>query len=106
MQLLSDCPASSVPTGEELMAAPQLSALAILDAALLIAADALFSAHPELLRPKEPKPRQDQPTEVWLADYAIAQATMLRDTLLRYRHALDPNRDPSSDTRQDQDEEF
>jgi hypothetical protein len=77
--------AAFTPPVLALGAAPELAALALLEAALEIASAALVAAQPELLRPDDFKPSTDS-AEVALT--LIEQARALRRTVNRYRIAL------------------
>ena len=65
--------------------APELAALALLEAALEVASAALVAAQPELLYPDDVEPFTD-PAEV--AARLIEQARSLCGTIHRYRIAL------------------
>lgn len=65
---------------------PQLGPLALLDAALEVAANALAAAHPELWLEDERGPLADQvPVQV---NRLLAHAARLRKALSRYRASL------------------
>jgi hypothetical protein len=83
--------AALTPPVAQLGLAPELAALALLEAALEVASAALVAAQPELLRP-DFEPSSD-PAEV--ASRIIAQALTLGGTIQRYRIALvvDPGPD-------------
>jgi hypothetical protein len=72
--------------------APELAALALLEAALDVASAALVAAQPELLRPDDFEPSTD-PAQV--AATLVLQARALRGNVNRYRAALalDPGPD-------------
>lgn len=65
--------------------APELAALALLEAALEVAQAALVAAQPELLRPDDFEPFTDP---AMVASQLIEQARSLCGTIHRYRIAL------------------
>jgi hypothetical protein len=72
----------------ELLRAPQLAALAILDAALMAARAALIAEHPDVgLRPR-PAAEPARPLLISTAR-VVAHTAELRHLLTRYRRALD-----------------
>jgi len=83
--------AAFTPPVVQLGLAPELAALALLEAALEVARAALVAAQPELLRP-DVEPSSD-PADV--ASRIIEQAITLCGTIHRYRIALvvDPGPD-------------
>jgi hypothetical protein len=72
--------------------APELAALALLEAALEVTRAALVAAQPELLRPDDFEPSTDP---ALVASRLIEQALALCSTIHRYRIALvlDPGPD-------------
>jgi len=84
--------AAFTPPVAHLGMAPELAALALLEAALEIANAALLAAQPELQRPEDFEPSTDS-AEV--ASRLIEQSLALRGTINRYRIALvlDPGPD-------------
>jgi hypothetical protein len=85
--------ATFTPPVVALGAAPELAALALLEAALQIASAALVAAQPELLRPDDFKPSTDS-AEV--ASALVEQAQALRGTVNRYRIALAADPEPEA----------
>jgi len=77
--------AAFTPPVLQLGLAPELAALALLEAALAVASAALLAAQPELLRPDDFEPSTD-PAQV--ASRLIEQARALSGTINRYRIAL------------------
>jgi len=77
--------AAFTPPVLQLGVAPELAALALLEAALEIASAALVAAQPELLHPDDVEPFTD-PAET--AARLIEQAHSLCGTIHRYRVAL------------------
>ena len=67
-----------------LRCAPELACLALLDAALAIAAQALSAAHPTLIHACEPR----EPPSLRAARRLLSDATDLRRTIHRYRDAV------------------
>ena len=84
--------AAFTPPVTQLSVAPELAALALLEAALEIASAALVAAQPELLRPDDFEPSTDS---AQVAALLVAQSLALRGTVNRYRIALvlDPGPD-------------
>jgi hypothetical protein len=84
--------AAFTPPVVALGAAPELAALALLEAALEIASAALVAAQPELLRPDVFEPSTESAR---VATMLVEQARALRGTVNRYRFALvaDPELD-------------
>jgi hypothetical protein len=70
----------------ELVNAPELAALALLDAALEVATSALVAEHMSLIDDLRP-PDDDAPV-LLLADRITRRAAALRLLLARYRHAV------------------
>jgi hypothetical protein len=77
--------AAYTPSVVQLGVAPELAALALLEAALEITNAALVAAQPELMRPDDFEPSTDS---AQIAELLVAQALALRGTLNRYRIAL------------------
>ena len=84
--------AAFTPPVAQLGVAPELAALALLEAALEVASAALVAAQPELLYPDELLPSTVQ---AQVAARLVEQALALRGTINRYRIALvlDPGPD-------------
>ena len=84
--------AAFTPPVTVLGVAPELAALALLEAALEIASAALVAAQPELMRPDDFVPSTDSAR---VAAELVQQARALRDNVNRYRIALvlDPGPD-------------
>jgi hypothetical protein len=74
------------PTVPDLVDAPELAAIILLEHALDVAADALVAEHMTLIDDFH-NPRQ-QGTVVSLAHTICLRASALRDTLVRYRRAV------------------
>jgi len=74
------------PTVTDLLVAPELAALALLDAALQITIAALLAEHMTLIDELRP-PARDGPV-VDLADAICRRASSLRDLLARYASAV------------------
>jgi hypothetical protein len=84
------------PTVPDLLVAPELAALALLDAALQITIAALLAEHMTLIDELRP-PARDGPV-VDLADAVCRRASSLRDLLARYARAVrDAARPPPVD---------
>jgi hypothetical protein len=81
------------PTVPDLVVAPELATLALLDAALEVAVAALLAEHMTLIDDLRP-PGHDGPV-VELADVVCRRAGSLRDILARYVRAV---RDAAGDT--------
>lgn len=77
--------APAPPTVPDLVAAPELAAIFLLELALEVAKDALLAEHPTLVddfhRPRDQAPVLDLANTICLGTY------LLRDTLRRYRCA-------------------
>jgi hypothetical protein len=84
--------AAFTPPVATLGAAPELAALALLEAALDVASAALVAAQPELMQPDDFEPSTDA---AQIAAAIVEQARALRGNLNRYRIALvlDPGPD-------------
>jgi hypothetical protein len=84
--------AAFTPPVEQLGVAPELAALALLEAALEVASAALVAAQPELMRPDDFEPSTDSAI---IASRLVEQSRALRGTINRYRIALilDPGPD-------------
>ena len=84
--------AAFTPPVAALGVAPELAALALLEAALEVTCAALVAAQPELLRPDDVEPSTDSAR---VASTLIQQARALCGTVNRYRIALvlDPELD-------------
>ena len=84
--------AAFTPPVAALGLAPELAALALLEAALDVACAALVAAQPELLRPDDFEPATDA---AQVAATLVQQARALRGNVNRYRIALviDPGPD-------------
>jgi hypothetical protein len=84
--------AAFTPPVVALAAAPELAALALLEAALEITSAALVAAQPELTRPDDFEPSTDSAR---VAAELIQQARAVHGTVNRYRIALvvDPGPD-------------
>jgi hypothetical protein len=85
-------PAAFTPPVSALAVAPELAALALLEAALDVASAALVAAHPELMRPDDFEPSTDS---AQIATAIVEQARALCGNVNRYRVALvvDPGPD-------------
>lgn len=84
--------AAFTPPVTALGVAPELAALALLEAALDVASAALVAAQPELMRPNDFEPSNDAAR---VAATLVEQARALRGNINRYRIALvlDPGPD-------------
>lgn len=79
-------PAPAPPTVPDLVDAPELAALMVLEHALAVARDALLAEHPTLIDDfHEPR---DQGPVVSLAHAICRREAELRETLGRYRQAV------------------
>lgn len=79
------------PMPPEIARSPQLAVLTVLDAALVVADDALLAEHPELWDHDRPSWRQlpdSQVRQARIADAIIGLARRLRGALGRYRQAI------------------
>ncbi len=74
------------PTVPDLVVAPELAAIILLEHALDVAASALVAVHPTLVDDFH-RPREQGPV-VSLAHTICLRAGALRDTLVRYRRAV------------------
>jgi len=93
-------PAPAPPRVPDLVLAPELAAIILLEHALDVAADALLAEHPTLIDDFH-RPR-DQGPIVFLAHAICLRSAALRETLWRYRRAVSeaatpPAHDPSDD---------
>jgi len=79
-------PTPAPPTVPDLVLAPELAAVILLEHALDIARDALLAEHLTLIDDFR-RPRDDGPV-VFLANTICLRAIALRDTLRRYRCAV------------------
>jgi hypothetical protein len=77
--------AAFTPPVAALGVAPELAALALLEAALEVACAALVAARPELLRPDDIEPQTDSAR---VASAIVRQARALRANVNEYRVAL------------------
>lgn len=84
-RLLCDQP----PKPPEIARAPELAILTALDAALLSADYALLAEHPELWDQDRPLWRPPPDDTARIADTIIDLTRHLRDTLARYRDAIE-----------------
>ena len=93
-------PAPPPPRVPDLVVAPELASIILLEHALDVAADALLAEHQTLIDDFH-RPR-DQGPVVFLAHTICRRAATLRQTLWRYRHAvreaaMPPAHDPTDD---------
>ena len=93
-------PAPPPPRVPDLIVAPELASIILLEHALDVAADALLAEHPTLIDDFH-RPR-DQGPVVFLAHTICLTAATLRETLWRYRRAvrkaaMPPAHDPADD---------
>jgi len=84
----------------DLVVAPELAAVVLLEHALSVAADALLAEHASLIDDFQ-RPR-DQGPVVFLAHVICCRSAALRETLWRYRRAVreaatPPAHDPTDD---------
>jgi hypothetical protein len=79
-------PTAAPPTVPDLVDAPELAAIILLEHALDVAADALVAEHMTLIDDFH-NPRQQGPV-VSLAHTIRLRASALRETLVRYRRAV------------------
>lgn len=92
--------APAAPRVPDLVVAPELAAVVLLEHALQVAADALLAEHPTLIDDFH-KPR-DQGPVVFLAHAICVRSAALREILWRYRCAVRaaaaaPAHDPADD---------
>ncbi|MGO9834601.1 MAG: hypothetical protein ACLP1X_10320 [Polyangiaceae bacterium] len=93
-------PAPPPPRVPDLVVAPELAAVILLEHALDVAADALLAEHPTLIDDFH-RPR-DQGPVIFLAHAICLRGAALLDTLRRYRRAVSqagapPAHDPADD---------
>lgn len=93
-------PAPAPPRVPDLVVAPELAAIILLEHALDVAADALLAEHQTLIDDFH-RPR-DQGPVVFLAHAICLRGAALRETLRRYRRAVSeaatpPDHDPTDD---------
>lgn len=79
-------PVTGAPTVPDLVDAPELAAIILLEHALDVAASALVAEHTTLIDDFH-RPREEGPV-VSLAHTTCRRAGALRDTLVRYRRAV------------------
>jgi hypothetical protein len=94
-------PTPAPPTVPDLVLAPELAAVILLEHALDVLRDALLAEHLTLIDDLR-RPRDDG-TVVFLANTICLRALALRDTLRRYRRAV---RDATTSPAQDNDIPF
>lgn len=92
--------APAPPQVPDLVVAPELAAVILLEHALAVAADALLAAYPTLI--DDLQPPRDQGPVVSLAHVICCRGAALRETLWRYRRAVSvaaapPAQDPTDD---------
>ena len=75
-----------LPSTTQLVDAPELAALHVLEVALATAERALTAAHPDL--DELPRPAQWPETAEWLADAVLVHITALETAVHRYRTHL------------------
>lgn len=84
------------PTPDQVVAAPELAVLHVLDAALTAARLALLAAHPEI---EEQDLAGDNPLNLdgsgWIADGIVIHIASLESLLLRYRREVVRPRRPA-----------
>jgi hypothetical protein len=73
---------------EDIVEAPELAMLAVLDAALQQTIYALFAAHPELIAGGTLETHSASGPDLWAADAAYEHIASLQHALARYRQAL------------------
>ncbi len=78
----------ALPSTLELVDAPELAALHVLEAALATAERALLAAHPELEDGLYLERPESLSTEAWLADAIAVHISGLETSLFRYRFQL------------------
>lgn len=94
-------PAPAPPTVPDLVLAPELAAVILLEHALDVTRDALIAEHLTLIDDLR-RPRDDGPV-VFLANTICVRAVALRDSLQRYRRAV---RDAATSPAPDDDTPF
>jgi hypothetical protein len=77
------------PTPDQLDDAPELAVLAVLEPALQATASALIAMHPELRSGCGLDDKSPRHPAVWVAYELTDRARALRDTIRRYRIALE-----------------
>jgi hypothetical protein len=78
----------SLANPTELLEAPELAVLALLDETLQQTIYALFAAHPELVSGDSLEGCSSVTPEAWLADAIYNQANALQYAIERYREAI------------------
>jgi hypothetical protein len=79
----------SLANPTELLDAPELAILAVLDETLQQTIYALFAAHPELVSGDSLEAYRDVTPEAWLADAIYNHANALQYAIERYRGAVE-----------------
>ena len=97
-------PVTASPTVPDLIDAPELAALILLEHALDVAASALLAEHMTLIDDFH-RPREQGPV-VSLAHTICRRARALRDTLVRYRRAVRDAAASAADSAPDDDLPF
>ena len=97
----ADTPAPAPPTVPDLVAAPELAAVILLEHALAVVRDALVAEHLTLLDDLR-RPR-DEGAVVALAHLICQREAALRETLRRYRRAVRDAAAPTPDESSDDD---
>ena len=82
-------PTLALPRPDDLHAAPERAALALLDAALVVARAALFAQNPEIALLGDPLHGRDPPPTAVLAARLAASADAMHDLIAAYLAALE-----------------
>jgi hypothetical protein len=86
-----------LPRPDDLNAAPERAALALLDAALSVARAALLAENPEVAILGDPEHGRDPPLTALLAARLAARASTLHDLIVAYLAAVDDLSDDDHD---------
>ena len=78
----------SLANPTDLIAAPELATLALLDEAIQQTIYVLFAVHPELVSGGTLQHRHHLNVEAWLADALYNQANALQHAIQRYRESV------------------
>ena len=100
-RLPADTPAPAPPTVPDLMFAPELAAIIVLEHALAVASDALVAEHPTLI--DDFHTRCEQGLIVSLAHRICRREAALRELLRRYRRAVRDAATPPTEQASDDD---
>jgi hypothetical protein len=82
-------PALALPRPDDLHAAPERAALALLDAALAVARAALIAQNPDIALLGDPRYGRDPPPTTVIAALLVARSDALHDMLAGYLIALE-----------------